>query len=114
MKNKIKVRGRRSLVLYIEGAQSFLHPFPYFRVRLRVVDLTRSEARTGFALRVRAVGALCPVWRIGREFRPALVALIVGDRLGTELVARIAVGILVFLGAAVNRSVTCIGANSRI
>lgn len=93
-----KVRSRpSSLVFYVEGAQFFLHPFPYLRVRLWF-DLARSEARTGFTLLVGAIGTLCSVRGIGREFRLAFVALIMGDRLGAELVAWISVGVSIFLG----------------
>jgi hypothetical protein len=88
-----------SLVFYVKGAQFLLHAFPYLRVGFWI-DLARGEARAGLALLVGALGAFCPVRRVGRVLRLAFVALVVGGRIGAECVAWIAVGIFIFLGPA--------------
>lgn len=44
--------------------------------------------------------ASCLVRRAAGEYSLALVALVVGDRIGAELVSRIAEWVLVFLGTA--------------
>lgn len=76
-----------------------MHTFPCFGIRFGF-DLARGETRTGLALLVRAFGALGPVWRVGRVLCLALVALVVRDGLGPELVARIAVRVFILLGPA--------------
>lgn len=86
-----------SLSVQLQGSQLLLHTPPDVRVRFWL-DLVRFEPLAAVALLVRAQYALCTIRGARGELRAALVAFIMRYRLGTELIAGVAVWVFILFG----------------
>lgn len=86
----------KSVLCHRQIGQFRLNRFQYVRIGFRL-HLSRGDARTGVALRMRTFRTLRVVGRIRRERFVALVATEVRYSAGAELIARVSVRILVFL-----------------